>query len=209
VRNETLTDNDAIPIAQFRTPDGLLVAEVDLSERPSHVHEFVARARKLGADRLWVYAHVVDVGLGFTLRGSYTRLIAQRPPAPIELPYPPWERISELRRACLSGIWGHRDPGPPDDELVYVALYEGGEWVGICQLDPARQWIDGPCVVPSHRTPERYAKLVRGAAAYLSKEPVLLETRGDAASTLAAYQSLGFEIAQTVAGWELDLRTPS
>jgi len=59
--------------------------------------------------------------------------------------------------------------------------------------------------VPSLRTPDRFARLVRGAARYLRNEPVVLETWGDAESTLAAYVSLGFELVHSVSGWELDL----
>ena len=56
--------------------------------------------------------------------------------------------------------------------------------------------------MPSLRTPDRFARLVRGAARYLRNEPVVLETWGDAESTLV---SLGFELVHSVSGWELDL----
>jgi len=85
-------------------------------------------------------------------------------------------------------------------------MYEPArEWVGICEVDPEAQWIDGPGVVPRLRTPDRCGRLVREAAAYLRGEPVLLESWGDAGSTLAAYASLGFEVVQSVPGRELDL----
>jgi hypothetical protein len=88
---------------------------------------------------------------------------------------------------------------------VFVALHERGTWVGICEIDPDAQWVDGPGVVAGFRTPDRYARLLRGAAAYLRDERVTLETWGDAASTLAAYAELGFEVVSSVSGWELDL----
>lgn len=199
-------DNELVPIARFRAADGTLVAEVDLTRgHRHHVDELIARARCLGAHKLWVHAHVIDAGLGFERRGSYVRLESVRPPAPIELPFPPMDRIPEIQRACFGDVWGHHDPGEPDPDAVFVGLHESGTWVGICEVDPAAQWIDGPGVVSFLRTPDRFARLVRGAAAYLRNEPVVLETWGETESTLAAYASLGFEVVHSVSGWELDL----
>jgi hypothetical protein len=204
----SVTDGDdtPTPIACFRAPDGAVVAEVDLSRstRGATV-DLIARARSLGAAKLWVHAHVIDVGLGFTHRGAYVRLRATLPPAPIELPFPPREQIVELQRGCFGDVWGHHEPGPPADDSVFVALHEAGRWVGICEADPEALWIDGPGLLPGFRTPDRYGRLVRGAAAYLRHEPVVLETWGDSASTLAEYRALGFEVVQSVSGWELDL----
>jgi hypothetical protein len=166
----------------------------------------IAHARALGAETLWVHAHVVDAEFGFTRCGSYTRLTAEGPPAVVELASPPLNRVREIQRACFAGVWGHHDPGPPDPDSVFVGLHEGRTWVGICEVDAEGQWIDGPGVVPWLRTPDRYARLVRGAAAHLRNEPVALETWGDTASTLAAYVRLGFEVVHSVSGWELDLR---
>jgi hypothetical protein len=56
------------------------------------------------------------------------------------------------------------------------------------------------------RTAERYARLVRGAAAFLALDRVTLETWGDSAETLEAYLQLGFAVVEYVPGWELDLR---
>jgi hypothetical protein len=201
------SDIEPVPIARFRAADGTQVAEVNLTLGLRYsADELIARARGLGADRLWVHAHVVDAGFGFERRGTYTRLEAARPPAPVELPFAPSGRIQEIQRACFGDLWGRHDPGPPAADSVYVGLHERGGWVGICEIDPEAQWIDGPGVVPSFRTPDRYARLVRGAAAYLRNEPVVLETWGDAGSTLAAYVLLGFAVVGSVSGWELDLR---
>jgi hypothetical protein len=199
-------DSESAPIARFRAADGTLVAEADLTRRRDHtLDELIARARALGAEKLWVHAHVVDAEFGFTPRGSYTRLRAERPPALVELASPPLNRVREIQRACFAGVWGHHDPRIPDPDSVFVGLHEGGSWVGICEIHPDAHWIDGPGVVPWLRTPDRYARLVRGAAAYLRDEPVVLETWGDAASTLDAYVRLGFEVVHSVSGWELDL----
>lgn len=203
------SDNERVPIARFRAPDGALVAEVDLTRGHHHaVEDVIARARSHGAEKLWVHAHVVDAGFGFKRRASYTRLRAPGPPVPVELALPPLDRIQEVQRACFGDVWGHHDPGLPESDSVFVGLHEGGTWVGICEVDLEAQWIDGPGVVPWLRTPDRYARLVRGAAAYLQNDPVVLETWGDSASTLAAYESLGFEVVHSVSGWELDLSEP-
>jgi hypothetical protein len=201
--------DDLVSFARFRAPDGALVVEAELADGHRYAVEFlIERARTLGADKLWVHAEVMDANIGFERRGSYARLEATAPPAAIELAFPPLDRIAELRRACFGDLWGHHEAGPPDIDSVFVALHERGAWVGICEVDPEAQWIDGPGVVPALRTPDRYARLVRGAAAFLQKEPVVLESWGDAASTLAAYVSLGFRIVRSVPGWELDLRAP-
>jgi hypothetical protein len=195
-----------IPIARFRAPDGALVAEADLTRGHRHpVDELIARARTLGVDKLWVLAHVIDARFGFKRSGSYVRLEAAQPPAHVELPFPPTERIREIQRTCFGDVWGHHDPGPPEPDSIFVGLHESGTWVGICEVDPEAQWIDGPGVVPFLRTPDRFARLVRGAAAYLQDEPVVLETWGDSTSTLASYASLGFEVVHSVSGWELNL----
>jgi len=199
-------DREFGPIALFRAADGTRVAEVDLTSDHDHaVAELITHARALGAEKLWVHAHVIDAGLGFTRRGSPSRTCAERPPAPVELASPPLGLVQEIQRACFAGVWGHHDPGVPDPEGVFVGLHEGGAWVGICEVDPDAQWIDGPGVMPGRRTPDRYARLVRGAAAYLRSEPVQLETWGDFASTLSTYAALGFEVVHSVSGWELDL----
>jgi hypothetical protein len=201
-------DNEQLPIARFRAPDGALIAEVDLTQgRHPVVEQLVSRARTLDADKLWLHAHLVDAGLGFVRRGSYLRLEAPAPPAPIDLARPPAERIRVLQRACYGDVWGRHDPGnlPDDGDSVFVGLHEHGTWVGICEVDVDGQWIDGPGIVPQLRTPDRYARLVRGAAAHLQQERVVLETWGDPPAALDAYGALGFEIVQSVPGWELDL----
>lgn len=199
-------DNDLPSITRFRAPDGTLVAEVDLTRgRRYSTDDLIARARFLGAEKLWVHAHVVDAGFGFRRRGSYVRLEAARPPAPIELPYPPTDRICDIQRACFADVWGRRDARPPGPDSVFVGLHESGTWVGICEIDFQAQWIDGPGVLPFLRTPDRFARLVRGAATYLRDEPVVLETWGDTPDVLAAYTSLGFEVVHSVSGWELNL----
>jgi hypothetical protein len=183
------------------------VAEIDLNGPTRHsLDSVIARARAIGADKLWIHARVVDARFGLEPCRGYARLEAAKPPTPIRLPNPPRFRIHELQCGCFSDVWGHHDPGPPAPDSIFVGLHERGQWVGICEVDPEAQWIDGPGLLPGFRTPERYARLVRGAARYLKADPVVLETWGDAAQTLAAYLLLGFRLVESVPGWELDLR---
>jgi hypothetical protein len=166
----------------------------------------VEQASASHVDAIWLQAHAVDSALGLSARPGYARLVAPHPPSPLELPQPPRAVIRDLEVECYSGIWGYAEPGEPDPTAVYVGLREGGEWVGICECDRVAGWILGPGVRPGLRTAERYARLVRGAAAFLAFDRVTLETWGDSAETLDAYLQLGFAVVEYVPGWELDLR---
>src|SRR6185437_13687296 len=110
-------------------------SRTDQTRGNASVEDLIACGHSLGADRVWLYAQVVDAGFGFVRRGSYVRLEATRPPEPVDLALPPVERIQEIQRACFGDLWGRRDPGPPNPDSVYVGLHEGGEWVGICEVD--------------------------------------------------------------------------
>jgi hypothetical protein len=192
------------PAALFRAPDGRLI--VELSNAAASALPSIAEARELGADAVWVQAAAVDAALGFERRRGYARLEASQPPAALELARPPRKAVRQLELECFAGVWGQAEPGEPDPDMVYVGLHEGGAWVGICGVDVSRGWIDAPGVKPGLRTPDRYVRLVRGAAAFLLLGPVRLETWGDSAETLEAYTGLGFRVTQYVPGWELELR---
>jgi hypothetical protein len=60
-------------------------------------------------------------------------------------------------------------------------------------------------VIPGLRTPDRYARLVRGAAVLVQSSPVALETWGDSEETIESYRQLGFTLLEYVPGWELIL----
>ncbi|HZR95502.1 MAG TPA: LuxR C-terminal-related transcriptional regulator [Gaiellaceae bacterium] len=201
--------DDSIAIACFLAPDGALVAEVDLTGRGvTSTRQAVRRARALGAEKLWVQGEVVDDAARFVRRGFYARLEAPVPPAPVELARPPAGLVRSIQRACYADVWGRHEGDVPAADAIFVGLHERGRWVGICEVDPESRWIDGPGVVPPLRTPDRYARLVRGAAAHLPAAPVLLESWDDSPQTLETYVALGFEIVRLVPGWELDLRAP-
>ena len=192
--------------ALFRAIDGTRVAETDLRRGVGTAAALIEEAREAGAQKLWVYATAVDAELGFRRSGGYARLEADRPIADrVDLATPPFEIVRRLQLDCFAGVWGHHEPSEPDPADTFVGLHEAGEWIGICELEPAARWIDGPGVIAGLRTPDRYARLVRGAAALLPAGPVALETWGDSEETIESYVQLGFDVVEYVPGWELVL----
>src|SRR5262249_49318611 len=106
------SDEEPMPLARFRAPDGAVVAEIDLSGWTRHpLDSVIARARAIGADKLWIHARVVDAQFGLEPCRGYARLEAARPPASVVLPNPPRFRIHELQCGCFGDVWGHHDPG--------------------------------------------------------------------------------------------------
>jgi hypothetical protein len=193
------------PLALFRAPDGSNVAEVDLRQGGA-LPALIEQARSAGAQKLWVHAPAIDSGLGFRRCGGYARLEAERPIRCVDLPSPPPRLVRELQLACFTGVWGHPEPATePDPAATFVGLHEAGVWTGICEVDVAAGWIDSPGVVAGLRTPDRYARLVRGAATLLPEGLVGLETWGDSEETIEAYLYLGFKVVEYVPGWELIL----
>jgi hypothetical protein len=188
-----------------RTADGSLVIVAHLHDglKSGDFEELLRYARYLSARAIWVIGGTIDPSFGFAATGGYARLEAPLPPAPVLLPSPPAESIRGLQTTCFAGIWGRYEAISFDWASRYVGLLERARWIGICQLDVIARVIDGRGVHPLLRTPERSAELVRGAAAFLPRNrPVTLETWGESAETLAAYQELGFEVVEELAGWE-------
>jgi hypothetical protein len=193
--------------AVVRVPDGSLVVTVDVGRGGgADLPQLIADSRSVGIDAVWVSGSVVDASLGFERAGGYARFEADAPKEPIELPSPPQADLRELQVVCFEGVWGHHEPVEVDPAATFVGLHEGSGWVGICRVDTERRRIVDPGVRRGLRTPDRYARLVRGAAARLGPGAMTLETRGDSEATLAAYEELGFSLADYVPGWWLNLR---
>lgn len=196
--------NDA---AVFRNANGALVVEIATTRvGTQRVRELIDVARAAGIDLVWLHGSAVDTALGFRRTGGFARLAADAICAPVTLPLVPLATVRELQMTCFAGVWGHPEPGDPDPSSTFVGLLEEGAWIGICEVDPATGWIDSPGLLPEFRTPERYARLVRGAAGCLGVRPATLVTWGDEDETLAAYVRLGFRPLEYVSGWELNLR---
>jgi len=191
-----------------RAADGSLVIVLRLngSSETTDLEHLVDEARAFNARAVWVFGGSIDPALGFIPTSGYVRLEAPVPPTPLFLRAPPTESVRDLQTTCFAGMWGRYEPVSRDPASRYVGLYEKGRWVGICQMDLIERWIDGPGVHPMLRTPERSAQLVRGAAAYLPRNrSVTLETWGESRQTLKAYQALGFQVIESLPGWELRL----
>lgn len=191
----------------LRAADGSLVAYADLGRGvQSDLRQLITLARTVGLDAIWVTGHLVDASLGFTHAGGLARLEAPEPLKPIELSSPPPAQIPELQTLCFEGIWGHIEPTRIDSSRTFVGLHEDRDWVGICEIDTVRRCILDPGVRRGLRTPDRYARLVRGAANCFGPGPVALETRGDSEAILAAYKELGYALVEYIPGWQLNLK---
>ena len=187
--------------------DGRQVAMVDLRDGRSP-DQAMADARSGGAVELWAYGHGLDA-CGFDPAHGYTRLHAEVLPAgePLE-PAGDLEAVVSLLERCYVGLWGHWSP---DRALVaetvarphvhHLVLPEGG----ICRVHTGERLIDAPGLVPELRSPERYARLVLGAAALLGDGAADLESWGDDPETLGAYEALGFRAEVRLQGWRLPL----
>lgn len=196
--------------AVFRSADGALVVELEVARGTSRqLRDLIDEARAAGVDLIWLHGSAVDAALGFKRRGGFARLGADAISSPIELPLVPPRAVRELQMSCFASAWGHHEPGDPDPTSAFVGLFEDGVPIGVCEVDPATNLIDSPGVLPGFRTPERYARLVRGAARLLGGGPATLLTWGDDEETLAAYFEIGFRLLEYVPGWELNLRDPS
>ena len=115
--------------------------------------------------------------------------------------------VSLLER-CYVGLWGHWRPDPAlvaetasRPQVHHLVLPEGG----ICRVHTGERLIDAPGLVPEVRSPERYVRLVLGAAAVLGEGPADLESWGDDPETLGAYEALGFRTEVRLRGWRAAL----
>jgi len=190
-----------------QSADGRLVAMAALRDG-SPPAPAIAEARAGGAVELWAYGHGLDQH-GFEPANGYARLHADALPSGEPLPdSDDLDGIVGLLERCYVGLWGH---WLPDRELVaqtvakphvrHVVLAEEG----VCRVDVSGRLIDAPGLVPEARSPERYARLVLGAAALLGTGPADLESWGDPPETIGAYEELGFRAEVRLQGWRLPI----
>lgn len=187
--------------------DGRLVAMADLRDG-SPPTPAIAEARAGGAVELWAYGHGLDEH-GLEPADGYTRLHADRLPAGEPLPESDdLDAIMALLERCYVGLWGH---WRPDRELVAQTLARPNlrhlvlANEGICRVNVSERLIDAPGLVAEARSPERYARLVLGAAALLGDGAADLESWGDSPETIAAYGTLGFRPEVQLQGWRLPI----
>jgi hypothetical protein len=189
--------------------DGFRVVEADLSAASAdEIQATIADAKQCGAWRLWAYGGDLE-SHGFRADGGYTRLHAAECLPGEALPTEADPAVVALLFAeAYRGVWGHKEIGDDFAErvaaqphLVHVVL----DGVGISRIDPAARLIDGPGVSTDARTLVRYVRLVSAACAVLGPGEATIESWGDSPDVLAAYEALGFAVAERLDGWSLDL----
>lgn len=189
--------------------DGFRVAEADLSAASAdEIRATIVEATKCGAWQLWVYGADLE-SHGFRADGGYTRLHAMDCPPGETLPtFADPTRVALLFAEAYRGVWGHKEVGyefaegvAAQPHLVHVVLDE----VGICRIDPVARVIDAPGVGTDARTLGRYLRLISAACAVLGPGEATIESWGDSPEVLAAYEALGFAVAERLDGWSLDL----
>jgi hypothetical protein len=193
-----------------RTTRNVAVAEAEIPDGAEDAELIIARARKAGAELLWVHGGDLAAS-GFTERPGYVRLRAglanTRTASDIDVPAA--DTYGRLLARCYLDMWGHKyvdlQTARPPAGATVLALRGEGEYVGICRLWPDRRYVDGPGVIPESRTAERSAALLIRACRVLGEGPVEVETWGDSPETVAAYEAHGFTVVHRQRGWELNL----
>jgi len=190
-----------------QSADGRLVAMADLRDAAPPAPA-IAEARAGGAVELWAYGHGLDEH-GFEPTPGYARLHADALPPGEPLPESDdLDEIVGLLERCYVGLWGH---WLPDRVLVAQTVAKpqvrhltlGDE--GISRVHVSERLIDAPGLLPAARSPDAYARLVRGAAALLGDGAADLESWGDQPETIGAYEALGFRVEVRLQGWRLPI----
>jgi hypothetical protein len=186
--------------------DGRRVLEADLGDESPAA--WVERARERGVEVLWLYTNRDLSGDGFEPFPGYVRLRARSAPRGEPLPRLRVEHFAATQDAAFRGLWGHKlvapDAAPPAGAVV-LALYESEEPVGLCTIFPAERLVDGPGVRAESRKPDAYTRLLLAACAELGSGSVDVDSWGDDPAVIAAYEGLGFAIAERNGGWQLQL----
>lgn len=192
-----------------RSSDDRLVAEAELDG--ADPDEVISDAAAVGAELLWIHSNTDLEERGFQRRNGYVRLHADSIPTGSALPQVPAADFSELTNEAFRGLWGHKhvdqDALPPEHAEI-VGLRRDGRIVGLCSVFPSARLIDGPGLIPRHRSVSNYVRLLLGACARLGSGPADIDSWGDSRNVIAAYVRLGFQPIEQIAGWELDLTMP-
>lgn len=125
--------------------------------------------------------------------------------------------LTALCNRTFSDLWGHWEntPGLVDEARIadildnfdphgiFVVFDRDGNAVAQCRTlvstDDSPHILDQPGVIPAHRAAGLHAPLALMAAHWLrsrASRPIRLESWGDAAETVAIYQTLGFELSE-------------
>lgn len=189
--------------------DGFPVAECELApDETGLLPSLIQQAADSGAHRLWVHSAADLTPDGLTAVEGYRRLAIASCPAGTALPVLDAGTVAAVWPRAFAGQWGHKlvdaaaAQAATGSGLVFLGLPDGGQWAGICAVEPAGRRIDGPGFVGRPRTGDAVIRLVLGACAYLGPGAAEVETWGEPA---APYLALGFTVAEETPGWELIL----
>jgi hypothetical protein len=200
-------------VTHSTSADGTPVAEVELVPgRLADLETVIEQARSKDARVLWAYTPDDLAEHGFARTPGFVRL--EGAPSFAHLPDDDEEvvvlsdegELRSLRRDCFVGRFGHKTPPTsravvrPDH--VHLGLLVGEQVVGTCRVVPAERYVDAPGVLPGHRTPRRYVRLLRAAAELLGEGPVTVEGWGEPAEIVACYTSAGLRLVAHVPGWQ-------
>ncbi|HSE71711.1 MAG TPA: hypothetical protein VLA97_13205 [Nocardioidaceae bacterium] len=196
--------------------DGTPVAEVELVPgRLPDLADLVGQARAQNAAVLWAYTPDDLEQHGFAETPGFVRL--EGSPSFDEVPdddeqvvvLADEDEVRTLRRACFVGRFGHKMPSASRPAIrsdhVHLGLRLAGQTVGTCRVEPAHRYVDAPGVLPEHRTPRRYVRLLRAAAELLGDGPITVEGWGEPAEIVASYARTGLRVVAHVPGWQRGL----
>jgi hypothetical protein len=195
--------------------DGIPVAET-VWEDSADLSDLRARASTAGARLLWIHGGELAHS-GLARRPGYTKLTANAAETGPLLPADPLPIASDATTAfpvlqrCFAGQWGHRLAEPEHLTLggaMTLQLAEGGTILGLCRISPSRT-VEDLGLIPEARNAARYCRMLAGACAFLGPGTVTVEAWGHQPETIAAWQSLGFTVVESYAGWEAQLGKPS
>jgi hypothetical protein len=196
---------DGPEFLEAMSSDGRRVFEADLGD--AEVADWIGRAHAVGAELLWLHANVDLSSHGFERFPGYVRMRTEAQPRGEPLPRLKPELYAATLDGSYRGLWGHKrvsEDAEPSVEAVILALHDQrGSPVGLCTVYPTDRLVDGPGVLPHARATAAYTRLLLGACDLLSPGPVDLDSWGDCAKVIDAYEEVGFEIVERTAGWQL------
>ena len=182
--------------------------EADLVDE-RELDRLVLEAREAGVELLWIHSNLDLTAHGFDRFPGYVRMRAEQPPDGLRLERLEAKDYASTLDGAYRGLWGHKlvseSAQPPPGAVVLGLAGEGGEPVGLCIVYLGERLVDGPGVLADSRDVGAYERLLLGACAQLGSGSVDLESWGDSAAVIAAYQALGFDIVERTAGWQLRL----